>query len=342
MLFSIYPTDSLHARERVLEQADAQAVEPLVFTSFHIPESEGLLQYGAYLQALHRDRGLTFCGDVSPGTLDALGVGIDDLGLLRRWGVTCLRIDYGFGPEQIRRIAASGDYTIAVNASTADEALLESLAGLRVVGWHNFYPRPETGLTVDFYLAQNARFAERGLDVYTFMPGEVDFRAPLFAGLPTLEHQRHRNAWRNYFELRRLSPEVTVVCAEGILAEDHLRWILHFDATGEATLPLTGMDPSVEFLQGGSWHLRVEDSEVSFRIDGTRGTRAPARLLNADQRSRGSLQMDLDRYGRYRGELHLMRTDRPLNQLQVRVAEVAGPYLGLVDSLNPGMVVRFD
>lgn len=342
MLFSMYPTDPPQTRERVVAQASDQTAEQLVFTSFHIPEAEGLLRYGAYLQALHRDRGLTFCGDVSPGTLDALGVGIDELGLLREWGVTCLRIDYGFGPEQIRRIAASGDYAIAVNASTADEALLESLAGLRVVGWHNFYPRPETGLTIDFYLAQNARFAERGLDVYVFLPGETDFRAPLFAGLPTLEHQRHRNAWRNYLELRTLSPDVKVACAEGPLAEDHLRWIQHFDDAGEVTLPLTGVDPSVEFLRHRSWHLRVEDNEVSFRLEGTREPRTPVRLLNADQRSRGSLQLDLEGYGRYRGELHLMRTDRPLNHLQVRVAEVADPYLGLVDCLSPGMVVRFE
>ena len=63
--------------------------------------------------------------------------------------------------------------------------------------------------------------------------------------------------------------------------------------------------------------------------------------LNADHRLRGSLQMDLAGYGRYCGELHLMRVDRPLNHLQARVGEIAAPYAGLIDLLRPGMNVRF-
>jgi hypothetical protein len=342
MLFSIYPTDSRRTREDVIAQASTHAGDPLVFTSFHIPEAEGLLSYGAYLQRLHREHGTTFCGDVSPRTLEALGVGTDGLGLMRQWGVTCLRIDYGFDPEQIRRIARSGDYTIAVNASTADDALLDSLEGLRLVGWHNYYPRPETGLSLPYFLSQCALFAARGLEVYAFLPGETSFRAPLHAGLPTIEEHRHRNAWRNYLALLASSPAVRIVCAEGTIAEDHLRWIQHFENTAEVTLPLTGVDPSVEFLRHRAWRLRVEDSEVSFRLEGTREARQPARLLNADQRARGSLQMDLAGYGRYCGEIHLMRTDRPLTHLQTRVAEIPDAYRGAVDLLTAGITLRFE
>lgn len=341
MLFSIYPTDDLAIRDAVVAQASAQPGERLVFTSLHIPESEGLHQYGAYLQSLHRNQGLVFCGDVSPGTLAKLGIGIDEVGLLREWGIVCLRIDYGFDADEIRRIAATGDFAIAVNASTADAHLVDSLAGLRVVGWHNYYPRPETGLTVDFYRAQNSLFAERGMDVYGFLPGEVTFRGPLFAGLPMLEDHRHRNAWRNFLELRRVSPQVRLVCAEGVLADDHLSWIGHVEATGEVTVPVADLDPSVEFLRNRSWHLRVEGTEASLRVEGTRSARTPARLLNADLRARGSVQMDLDGYGRYCGEIHLMRTDRPLTPLQARVGQIAGAYLGMIDELQPGMSVRF-
>lgn len=65
MLFSLYPTDSPQVREAVIEQVLTQP-EKLLFTSLHIPESDGLLQYGEYLGELHRDHGVTFCGDVSP------------------------------------------------------------------------------------------------------------------------------------------------------------------------------------------------------------------------------------------------------------------------------------
>ncbi len=339
MLFSLYPTDTPQVRQDVVEQALSQP-ERLLFTSLHIPESDGLRQFGEYLRDLHVGHQLTFCGDVSPTTLDKLGIGLDELGRLREWGVECLRIDYGFTTAEIQRIARV--FPIAINASTADAALLDELAGLDVLGWHNYYPRPETGLEVEFYLAQNRLFGERGLPVHAFIPGEVSFRAPLFAGLPMLEQQRHRNSYRNALELFTLSPQVKIFCAEGTLLPEHLRWIAHFERTGEVTLPLTGIDDSVAFLTERPWHLRVEGTAASFRLDGTREARSPSRILNADQRRRGSLQLDLAGYGRYAGELHLMRTDRPLNQLQARVAEIATPYLGLVDLLRPGMTVRFE
>lgn len=339
MQFSLYPTDSPQVREDVLQQAVTQP-ERLLFTSFHIPESDGLQQYGEYLRDLHRDHGVTFCGDVSPTTLDKLGITLHEIGRLRDWGVTCLRIDYGFTVDEMRRIA--GEFPIAVNASTVDAAQLDELAGLDVIGWHNYYPRPETGLESGFYLAQNQLFAERGLPVHAFIPGEMSFRAPLFAGLPMLEQQRHRNSYRNVLELLTLSPEVKIFCAEGTLLPDHLRWISHFGRTGEVTLPLTGIDDSVSFLTERPWHLRVEGTEASLRLEDTRIARTPSRIVNADQRLRGSLQMDLAGYGRYCGEIHLMRTDRPLNHLQARVAEIATPYVGLVDLLRPGMTVRFE
>lgn len=339
MLFSLYPTDIPQVRQAVIDQILTQP-ERLVFTSLHIPESDGLLQYGQYLRGLHHEHGVTFCGDVSPTTLEKLGISLDELGRLRDWGVTCLRIDFGFTASEIHRIARQ--LPIAINASTADAALLDDLAGFDVIGWHNYYPRPETGLEAGFYLAQNRLFGERGLPVHVFIPGEVSFRAPLFAGLPMLEHQRHRNSYRNALELLTLSPQVKIFCAEGTLLPEHLRWIAHFEQTGEVTLPLTGIDDSVAFLTEKPWHLRVEGTETSFRLDGTRDARTPSRIVNADRRLTGSLQMDLAGYGRYAGEIHLMRADRPLNHLQARVAEIAAPYLGLVDLLRPGMTVRFE
>ncbi|MEC4612983.1 hypothetical protein [Tsukamurella tyrosinosolvens] len=36
-----------------------------------------------------------------------------------------------------------------------------------------------------------------------------------------------------------------------------------------------------------------------------------------------------------------MRADPPLTSTHVRVAEIAGPYVDLVDLLRPGQAVRF-
>ncbi|WP_158370225.1 MupG family TIM beta-alpha barrel fold protein [Cellulosimicrobium cellulans] len=342
MLWSLYPTDGPEVQRAVVAQTVRHgAPDGPVFTSLHLPESDTLAEHGALLRRLHAEHGLTFCGDVSPLTLERLGGGLPALDRLRDWGVTVLRIDFGFDTAEVRAIADRTGCRIALNASTAQAPDLDALGGLPLAGWHNYYPRPETGLSTATYRAQDAVFADRGLPRYAFVPGEVTFRAPLGLGLPTVEEQRHRTVWRNYLQLRRLSPGAAVVCAEGTVQEQHLAWIDHHERTGEVTVPLVGVDPAAAFLLDRPWRLRPDSAEVAFRLEETRGDRAPARLRNGDTRARGSLQMDLAGSGRYRGEVHLMRADRPLHPLQARVADVAAPYVGVVDELVPGDVVRF-
>ena len=241
MLFSIYPTDTPEVRAAVLDQACAVAEAPMLFTSLHQPESDGLRGFGAELADAHRERGVTFCADISPLALERLGEGFDGLGRLRDGGVEMLRIDFGFAPEEIRRIARASGCRIAVNASTATASFLDELDGIDVVGWHNFYPRPETGIGTEFFVSQNALFAERQSPVYAFLPGETALRAPLHLGLPTLEEHRHRTAWRNYLHLRAIAPDVEIVCAEGTVHAEHLEWIAHHERTGEVTVPLSAV-----------------------------------------------------------------------------------------------------
>lgn len=346
MQFSIYPTDTPETRAAVVEQAlrhgDEVGGSPVMFTSLHIPESTGLAAFGDELGRLHRDHGIGFCADISPATLARLG-GLDETASrMRGWGVEILRIDFGFDAETIRAIAAASGCRIAVNASTVDAATLDQLDGLPLVGWHNYYPRPETGLTDAFYLSQNRLLASRGVPVLAFIPGEVQLRAPLHLGLPTLETHRHRNAWRNYLHLRRLSPDATIVCAEGTLLPHHAQWIAGAESTGEVVIPLADLDPVAQALLDGAWRIRVEEAESSLRLEETRGFGIPARVVNGDVRSTGSLQIDLETAGRYRGEVHLMRTDRPLSAWQARIGEIAGPYRGMIDDLAPGATVRFE
>lgn len=341
MLFSVYPTDPPEVRDAVIAAARDHSREHALFTSLHIPESTGLAEYTRQLQAWHERDGLTFCADISPNTLSMLNLTIDQVGVLREWGAACVRIDFGFSVDQIKRIADVGGFRIAVNASTVSAAELDALAGIDVVGWHNYYPRPETGLTSDFVLAQNRLFADRGLDVFVFAPGERTFRAPLHLGLPMLEHQRYRNLWVNYLELTELCPDATIVYAEGVPHARHLSWIEHFERTGEITVPLSEVDTAARFLLDGTWGVRVEQTGVSERLEGTRGVATPPVWVNGDERARGSIQMDLPGYGRYAGETHLMLRDAPLHPHQARVGQIAGAYTGVVDRLRISRRVRF-
>ncbi len=341
MLFSLYPTDPPEVRDAVVAAARDHSREHALFTSLHIPEATRLNAFLDELRALHVREGLTFCADISPLTLQRLGLALDDIGQLHEAGVRWVRIDFGFDTDQIARIAARGGFRVALNASTVTDADLDALAGIDLVGWHNYYPRPETGLTVEFVHAQNALFEARGLDVFVFLPGERTFRAPLHLGLPMLEEHRHRNAYVTYLHLAHAFPTTQRVFAEGVPHPQHLAWIEHFERTGEITVPLTGLSPSAAPLLEQSWTVRIEQTGLSERLEGTRGLTPPPAWVNADTRERGSIQMDLDAYGRYAGEVHLMLRDAPLDPRQARIADIAAPYRGLVDRLRLTRQVRF-
>lgn len=322
MIWSLYPTDD--DREEVARQAADHG--GVVFTSLHMPEARDLPAFLDVLADLHRRYGLTWWADVSPVVVDLLGP------RLRECGVVGLRHDFGFGPDEIHRIARETGLRTAVNASTIDAATLDALADLEPVGWHNFHPRPGTGITTRWCLEQSRMFTDRGLELVGFIPGERGLRAPFHRGLPTLEHHRHRNAWVNLVELSRMG--MTVALAEGTLAEETLGWIDRMESDGVVTLPLADLAcPEL----AGVRTLRREDTGTSWRIDGTRGMSVPD-APNGGCRRAGSLQMDT--LGRYRGEVHLMRCDEPLDADFVRVGEVAGPWVGIVDALCGGDLVE--
>lgn len=344
MILSVYATDEADVRDAVVDQAHQQH-ERTLFTSLHMPEIRELAGWVAWMGRVHRDDGLRFWADVSPASFEALGWRPGDLAPLREAGVVGLRLDYGFGVEEISRIAGAsggaGALPVAVNASTASRDELDALAaaGLEVVGWHNFYPRPGTGLTEDFLVSQSALFTERGLRVLAFVPGERARRAPLHLGLPTLERHRFRNAYVAARELADLVPGVEVVCAEGPLDPRHAELVRRAE-DGILTLPLVDLAPGCDWLLDRDWDLRVEQTGVSQRLVGTRGHETPTRTVSADALEAGSLQMDT--LARYSGEVHLMVAERPLDADHLRLADVAAPYRGLVRLLQGGETVRFE
>ena len=336
MLFSVYATDPPTVRAAVVEQACADGAGASLFTSLHLPEAGDLDAWIAWMAEVHRDRGVSFWADVSPGALEQLG---GDLGKLGEAGVVGVRLDYGFTTEAVGAIARRG-MRIAVNASTITAEELDALAnaGVDVVGWHNFYPRPGTGLSREYYLAQSELFTARGLPLLAFIPGETSRRAPLHLGLPTLEAHRYRNAYVTACELSALTPGVKVVCAEGTLRSQHLEWVRRVEDDGVVTLPLVGLVRECEWLLERDWRLRVEQSGVSQRLVGTRGHTLPTGCVPADALEMGSVQIDT--LGRYFGEVQLMVSEQPLDAYHLHLGDVAAPYRGLVTLLRGGETIR--
>ena len=101
-------------------------------------------------------------------------------------------MDYGITIEQMAH--ASHKIDIGLNASTIT---LEEVAELkahqadfsRLEAWHNYYPRPETGIGTTFLMKRTAGL-KIGLTSFYFCTRRWANKRPNFAGLPTLEKHR--------------------------------------------------------------------------------------------------------------------------------------------------------
>ncbi len=341
MLYSVYPTDTKEVIEKVFQQVK-EFGEKELFTSLHIPESSNLKAYLEQLKVRHIEDGLGFTADVSPLTFQRLEIPLYQCEELKTYGIHTLRIDFGFTTDEIRLLAEQG-FKIAVNSSVVDRTFLEELKGIALLGWHNYYPRPETALTEEFYQRQNRLFRDYGFPLLTFIPGDREFRAPLALGLPTLECQRYQNAYMNYVSLAKKDPDIRITLAEGTLHPEHGQWIKLYEEKGIITVPITGVNPLLtEALQARDYFVRVEEAQLSWRIEESRkALPIPENVVLQGRRYKGNLVMDTSDWGRYEGELHIMRQECDHLPGTVVVGQIAQPYLDLTQYLGGHPQVRF-
>ena len=340
MIFSLYPTDHKDIWDAIVIQAkEFQCTE--LYCSLHIPEAKNLRQFLRYLKTLHTSEGFTFIADISPHVSKMLNLRFDQLPQLMEYGIKSVRVDFGYSEDEVIALAHAG-FRVAINASTISKESLERFKELDLIGWHNYYPRPETGISKSYMLQQNQLLRSYGIPIVTFIPGESYWRAPFYASLPTLESQRALNTYVNYLEMRQLASDSDICLAEGVLQEDHKLWIRRYDTEQVLTLPVSVLDSMKEQFYHSYFPIRKEVSEMSWRLDHTRALfQAPNYYLNTNKRAKASIQMDLEGYGRYQGELHIMKQDATLHPLVTRVGAILEPYENLVDFIESELKICF-
>jgi hypothetical protein len=327
-----------------------------VFTSLHIPEVpfEQALAQLTDLTGTARVHGLQVVADVAPGTLQKLGVTPEQMEPLERLGLAGVRLDYGFGPEQIARFAQNRlGLRIQLNASTMDPAFLRATmaagadpALLEVC--HNFYPRPETGISLAHFLRTSELCRSYGLRVAAFVPGSVERRGPLHLGLPTLESHRNRPAAEAANELFATGLVDSVLFGDPWATEAELRAVSEVAQEGAIRLRVRLL-PGIselerQILLGGVHANRPDLSEWVIRSTASRAYAAQGAPVEPGQtlpRPRGAVTIDNQRYRRYMGELQIARQDLPRDERVNVVAQVLAEDLGLLDWIGSGTRFRF-
>jgi hypothetical protein len=313
-----------------------------IFTSLHIPEAdkEKLLPEFKEMVGYAKQLGFQVTADISPEVLNSL-----DVRKLKHMGIAALRLDFGFNPgESIALVKRSG-VEVELNASTADRQLLEGLltAGMepgRLRACHNFYPRPETGLSYQLFCERSRLFHQFGIPVAAFIPSGLNRRGPIYAGLPTLEQHRKLGpvtAAKHFYAGKAVETVLfgdpfagkEELAAVAALEEDHIQLRIELMPGVSAIEKEILLQRHTNRMDPGEKVIRSQEARTLC------GKRLVAKRSPLP-RSRGTVTIDNEDYLRYMGELQVIREGLPPDARVNVVARVIDEELFLLDYIRPG------
>ncbi|MGB3160283.1 DUF871 domain-containing protein [Carnobacterium sp.] len=315
-----------------------------IFSSLHIPEDES--EY--YLKRLKTlgewaiELEMEIMMDVSGSSLTNVGLSFDRPKEILETGVTGLRIDYGISNEVI--IKLSKDMKVSLNASTLTEKDIEELieGGANfnhLEAWHNYYPRPETGLDKKSFIKKNQWLNQLGFRVVAFVPGEDKLRGPLFKGLPSLEKHRAIHPLAAAIELiEDCFVDDIYIGDPGLTQNTQIQFESYFK--NKTMLLFAEQEAkslyalSVVGIHQNRWDNArdvIRSANARFKKMDTIIPESPIR------RDKGSVTIDNINYGRYMGEIQISLTDLPIDEKVNVVAKIIEKDQSLLQWCKGGM-----
>ncbi|MED1115673.1 DUF871 domain-containing protein [Bacillus paramycoides] len=314
-----------------------------IFTSLHIPEDDPNT-YKELIQILGKQAlkyGMELMVDVSPKSLHHLGITYENVEELVGWGITGLRMDYGIAPKEIACV--SHKMKVALNASTITksfwkELMAENIRVDRVEAWHNFYPRPETGLAKSFLQKQNKYLHECGIKTMAFIPGDGEKRGPLYEGLPTLEKHRHMRPLEAYLELVQECDVDKVLIGD---ISGSLESVQEIASASGGIIPVryqSFMNDSdaVQLIERVHTNRLDPARDVIRSVESREENNVVLQPVNTILRKRGSITIDNELYGRYAGEMQIVINDLPADKKVNVVGMVVEEDVSLLSYIGAG------
>ncbi len=321
-----------------------------LFTSLHIPEADPksmVSDFQSFIsEAVHL--GYSITADISPQAFQMLGASHSDFSPLKKLGLSTVRLDYGFSATQIATITRTSGLEIELNASTITPVILQQIAKAKadltkIRACHNYYPRPETGLSFSLFAERSKLFREYGIPVLAFIPSRSCPRGPIFAGLPTLE--KHR------FVSPKLAAKELLACqlVDGILFGDPL-------AQEEELASVSSLDANcIELQVTVATDISAAERDIVFTTHTNRTD--PGEVVVRSQEARtlchtvipprpalprtvGAITIDNKEYLRYMGELQILQSPLPADHRVNVAAQVIPEELFLLSYIHPGQPFR--
>ena len=291
-----------------------------LFTSLHIPEADytTIIKEFKSLVKFAKERGFIVIADISPIGFEFLNNKERDLKKLKESGVDVLRLDFGFSLEEISKMTHNKDgIRIELNASTFTEKILDEFDKCNpnysnITACHNYYPRKNTGISIEKFIDKNKMLKERGIEISAFIPSLKGRRGPIYEGLPTIEKHRDINPYISARELFLLGSD-NVFFGDSMPSQDE---IISVGSIDDKIVELR-----VEKFYEGTIENRYFNSILTNRDDGAEdviraveGRRKvnKGEIIEANnciKRERGMVTVDNEGYKRYMGELQIIKRE---------------------------------
>ncbi len=317
-----------------------------LFTSLHIPEANAKTVVTDFKHFITTavQLGYAVTADISAQAFALLGASQADLSPLKELGLATLRLDYGFSPEQIAALTHSNDLEIELNASTVTPANLYQLRQAKadftkIRACHNYYPRPETGLSFQLFAQRSQLFRDYGIPVLAFIPSRNCPRGPIFAGLPTLEQHRSLPPALAAKELLACQLVDGVLFGDPLVPAAELAAVAALDTHSIELQIVVKQDTSAaeRTILFASHTNRLDPGEKVIRSQEAR-TLCPNPIIARppQQRQVGAVTIDNQNYCRYMGEMQIVRASLPPDHRVNVAAQVISEELFLLHYIRPG------
>lgn len=310
-----------------------------IFLSLHISEEFGP-DFCRRAEALCHDlagQGFRIIADVSTKTCRQFGCSdlVELASHLRLWA---LRIDYGFSREEIAAMAKQMPIVLNASTTTVEDARAIAAEGRQVFAMHNFYPRPETGLDEELLRDTTKALQAAGLKVFAFIPGDALRRGPLHEGLPTLEEHRDLLPSAAFADMCIRFGMDGVFLGDPGLSEAESQRISRYCRENILSIP-ADLHPDYHHLYGKVFTCRVDSPKWLVRFQESRQYSCPGESVKAGnclERTRGCITIDNENYGRYSGEIQMIRSDLKADSRVNVIGLVAENAMLLMDCIKGG------
>lgn len=323
-----------------------------IFTSFHIPETDlpaFKSQVGAIFKTAKK-KNMEVISDISPTMLKLLGIDKFSLSSFQFLGITTLRLDYGYGSEEIAKLSRNAQkIRIQLNASTVTPKILMELVKneanfANIDALHNFYPREGTGLSEETIVRKNSLLHKAGIRVGAFIPSQNRRRSPLKEGLPTLEMHRDCDVSLAARHLTALGID-SIFIGDSLPSDEELQTLAR---TKEDSITLKAKlhtkDAFLQNLLRSTFTSRIDEARDAIRAQESRLQLAD-HIIEAENnkvRSYGAITLDNKDYLRYMGELQIIKRPQPADKRVNVVGNLLKEEEFLLNYIIPGRKFSFE